>query len=274
MDGLDHLVELQRRDGRHRAVGGVKFFIDGTVEGGTAWLEHPDCHGQGTAAFWPDTAEFGRAVGHLDRAGVQTATHAIGDAGVRHVLDTVEALGTAWMRHRVEHIETVPDGQLGRFAALGVAASMQPSHTAYTRADHGDEWSRRLGPERAERAWRCRDLREAGATLALGSDWPIAHYDPRQVIGAARLRRLPGETGAAPVQPGQALTGLMALEGYTSHAARAAGEEAVAGRIAPGCRADLTAFGLDPVLAPADEFAEAEVRLTMVGGRVVHRGGE
>jgi predicted amidohydrolase YtcJ len=63
----------------------------------------------------------------------------------------------------------------------------------------------------------------------------------------------------------------MALEGFTSHAAHAAGEEAVAGRLAPGYRADLTAFGLDPVAAPADEVADAPVLLTMVGGSVVHR---
>ncbi|KJY34438.1 hypothetical protein VR46_32680, partial [Streptomyces sp. NRRL S-444] len=70
--------------------------------------------------------------------------------------------------------ETVPDDQLKRFAELGVIASMQPPHTAYTRADHSDEWSKRLGAARAARAWRCRDLRDAGAVLALGSDWPIA----------------------------------------------------------------------------------------------------
>ncbi|MFE5737633.1 amidohydrolase [Streptomyces celluloflavus] len=274
-DGLDHLVALQRLTGRRWRVGGVKFFMDGTVEGGTAWLERADCHGQGTEAFWPDPAAYTRAVHHLDRAGVRTATHAIGDAAVRHVLDTVEALGAdrapGRYRHRVEHIETVPDEQLPRFAALGVAASMQPTHTAYTRADHTDAWSQRVGTERAERAWRCRDLRDAGAVLVLGSDWPIAHHDPRQVMATARLRRPAGEPGTAPVTPGQALTGLMALEGCTSHAALAAGEEAVAGRIAPGYRADLTALGVDPVTAPADELGTAPVRLTMTGGRITHR---
>ncbi|MBT2482877.1 amidohydrolase [Streptomyces sp. ISL-94] len=264
---LDELIGLQRLGGRHWQVGGVKFFMDGTVEGGTAWLEHADCHGQGTDAFWPEPEAYARAVRVLDAAGVRTATHAIGDAAVRHVLDTVASLGRqARMRHRIEHIETVPDDQLKRFAELGVIASMQPPHTAYTRADHTDEWSKRLGGDRAARAWRCRDLRDAGAVLALGSDWPIADYDARQVLVTAR-----SPLGAASAGP--ALTGLMALEGLTSHAALAAGEERVAGRIAPGCRADLTAFGLDPVTAPPDELAEAPVRLTMSGGRITHRDG-
>ncbi|MFJ9340841.1 amidohydrolase [Streptomyces sp. NPDC101733] len=264
-DTLRELIALQGKAGRHWEVGGVKLFMDGSVEGGTAWLEHADCHGRGTEAFWPDPEAYAHAVRVLDAAGVPTATHAIGDAAVRHVLDTVASLGErARGRHRIEHIETVPDDQLPRFARLGVAASMQPPHTAYTRADHTDEWSKRLGDERAARAWRCRDLRDAGAVLALGSDWPIAHHDARQVLATALSPR-----GAA--STGRALTGLMALEGMTSHAALAAGEQAVAGRIAPGYRADLTALALDPVTAAPDELAQAPVRLTVSGGRITHR---
>jgi predicted amidohydrolase YtcJ len=54
--------------------------------------------------------------------------------------------------------------------------------------------------------------------------------------------------------------------------ALAANEEHTAGRIAPGYRADLTAFSVDPVTAPADEVAGAPIRLTMVDGAVTHRG--
>ncbi|MFI1026923.1 amidohydrolase [Streptomyces sp. NPDC020951] len=264
--GLRELVAQQGRGGRHWVVDGVKFFMDGTVEGGTAWLEHADCHGQGTAAFWPDPGAYAEAVRSLHADGVRTVTHAIGDAAVRHVLDVVAGLGEgARGRHRVEHLESVPDALLPRFAELGVAASMQPPHTAYTRADGTDEWSRRLGADRAGRAWRLRDLRDAGATVALGSDWPIAPYDVRGVLADARAPR-----GAASARAG--LTGLEALEGCTTHAARAAGEGGSAGRIAVGLRADLTVLGLDPVEAPADELAQAPVRLTVTGGRVAHRG--
>ncbi|MGI5454224.1 amidohydrolase [Streptomyces sp. CA-249302] len=264
-EGLEELIALQGRAGRHWQVGGVKFFMDGTVEGGTAWLEHADCHGQGTEAFWPDPEAYGAAVRHLHAAGVRTATHAIGDVAVRHVLDVVAGLGEgARGRHRIEHIETAPDALLPRFAELGVAASMQPPHTGYTRSDGTDEWSRRLGTERSGHAWRLRDLRDAGATVALGSDWPIAHYDVRAVLATARAPR-----GAASTRAG--LTGLEALEGCTSHAAQAAGEAEVAGRIAVGYRADLTALGLDPVESPADELAEAPIRLTVTGGHVMYR---
>ncbi|MFF6882195.1 amidohydrolase family protein [Streptomyces sp. NPDC012421] len=92
----------------------------------------------------------------------------------------------------------------------------------------------------------------------------------RQIGGE---RQLEGVVGAAlrGRAEGRGLTGLMALEGMTTHAARAAGEEALTGRIAPGLRADLTALALDPTEAPADETAGAPVLLTVSGGRITFR---
>ena len=59
------------------------------------------------------------------------------------------------------------------------------------------------------------------------------------------------------------LTADEALAGYTANAAYAIGEEAVAGRIREGMRADLTGLPVDPM---------APVWLTVVDGRVVHQG--
>ena len=269
-DDVTELVDLQGRGGRSWYVCAVKLFLDGTVEGGTAWLEDPDGHGGGTDAFWRDPVEYTKAVQHLAAAGVQSCTHAIGDAAVRHVVDSLDGVDTHGVRHRVEHLETMPLELVHRMVGAGLVASMQPSHAAYTRADHTDEWSRRLGEQRANRAWVCRDVRDAGGLLVLGSDWPIAHYDARRVLGFARARR-PLDTDRAAVRPDQALTGLMALEGMTTHAAAAAGQADSAGRIGVGYRADLTAFAVDPVAAPPDEVADAAVTLTMLGGAVTHR---
>lgn len=268
-DDVEPLIAAQRCRGRRWAVRAVKLFIDGTIEGGTAWLEHPDCHGQNTESFWRDTAAYTKVVEELAAAGVQTVTHAIGDAAVRHVIDSLEH-ATGSVRHRIEHLETMPTPLVRRLVAAGLVASMQPTHVGFTRADHSDAWSVRLGPERAERAWVCREIRDEGGTLVLGSDWPVATYDARQTLAQARLRR-PPVAGAAPVGSRQALTGLQGLEGMTTHAAIADGDEHHAGRIAVGYRADLTAFAVDPVLAPADEVAEAPVLATVSSGMVTHR---
>ncbi|MEU7489213.1 amidohydrolase [Streptomyces sp. NPDC042319] len=274
-DALDALIRTQGTGGRLWQVAGVKLFMDGTIDNGTAWLERPDCHGESTHAFWPDPDAYTRAVTALHRAGVPTATHAIGDAAVRHVLDTVEkatAESGRSLRHRVEHIETVPDDTLGRFAALGVAASMQPTHCCeFTRADHTDNWSRRLGEERAGRAWRCRDLWDSGATVVLGSDWPIAPYAPLAVMAGARHRRPSRDLTLPPHGPDQALSPLEALQGLTVNPARVAGEEGEAGRLAVGYRADLSAFADDPLAVADTDLAALPVLLTVVDGRPTHR---
>ncbi|KUF14899.1 amidohydrolase [Streptomyces silvensis] len=274
-DGVRALIDQQGTGGRLWQTRGVKIFMDGTIDNGTAWLEHPDCHGESRHAFWPDPEEYTRVVGELHRAGVPTATHAIGDAAVRHVLDAVQkaqAEDSRPVRHRVEHIETVPDDTLRRFAELGVVASMQPTHCCdFTRADHTDNWSRRLGEERASRAWRCRDLHDSGAVVVLGSDWPIAPSPPLGVMAGARHRRPSRDLTLPPHGPQQALTALEALQGMTVNAAYAAGEEHEAGRIAVGHRADLTAFGGNPLTTAATELPDLPVLLTVVDGEPVHR---
>ncbi|MBT2445210.1 amidohydrolase [Streptomyces sp. ISL-36] len=274
-DAVRALIEQQGTGGALWRTEGVKLFMDGTIDNGTAWLERPDCHGESTHAFWPDPDVYTRIVGELHRAGVPTATHAIGDAAVRHVLDSVEkalATGERGVRHRIEHIETVPDDTLRRFAELGVLASMQPTHCCdFTRADHTDNWSRRLGDERASRAWRCRDLWDSGATVVLGSDWPIAPYPPLGVMAGARHRRPSRGLTQPPHGPEQALTALEALRAMTVNAAYAAGEEHEAGRLAVGHRADLTVLADDPLTTPATELPGLPVLLTVLDGRATHR---
>ncbi|GIE31716.1 amidohydrolase [Actinoplanes italicus] len=272
-DGLDAVIAQQRLAGRRWRVQGAKFMIDGTIDGGTAWLDEPDTHGESTACLWPDPSAYTDAAGVLAGHGIPIVTHAIGDAGIRYVLDTYARLPRTSVPHRIEHLETMPTELIERFASRDVTASMQPTHcTAYTRADHSDNWSSRLGKRRADRAFRARDLRDRGARLVLGSDWPIAPFDPRAILAAARLRRPAGRPDVEPVLPGQALTARMALEGYTTEAAAAAGLSGESGRLVPGHRADLTVFGLDPLSADPDEFAESPVPMTVVGGRVAHRG--
>ena len=262
--------------GRRWSVEAIKLFVDGTVDNGTAWLYEPDAYGQSTAPFWPRPEEYSAAVRYFASRGIPTATHAIGDAGVEHVLNALESLPGAVPAdvlrrtvHRIEHIETVPDGLVERFRNAGVVASMQPTHcTHYSAADHSDNWSTRLGAERADRAWRCRDLREAGVTLGIGSDWPIAPFEPLPIIADAQLRRRSGHPEQEPIAPAQGLTAYQALEGYTSHAAKAAGLWDASGSISVGKRADFTAFELDPLTTDPDELAASAVLGTFVDGEI------
>ncbi|MHB8867611.1 MAG: amidohydrolase [Thermoleophilia bacterium] len=265
---------LASRDVRGRLWRGgvVKFFADGVIDTGTGWLLTPDTERESTEPFWPEPGSYADAVKMFADAGWQCATHATGDAAVRAALDAYKRAGRGWRGpHRIEHIETLDDADLPRFAKEGVAASMQPLHMQWREDDASDWWARRLGPERCSRAWRCLELVQSGAIVPLGSDWPVAGRDPLLGMAWARLRREPG-TDRPPFEPHQRLSGLQALEGHTTMAARTVAEESIAGRIAEGYRADFTGFAEDPVEVDADELIDLPVVLTVVDGRVVWSG--
>lgn len=259
---LEHLLTLRDVRGRLWRGGVVKFFADGVIDAGTAWLEAPDTHGESLTPFWPDPERMATVMKRFADAGFQLATHTIGDAAARFTLGAYLRAGAApGVRHRLEHLEAIPDDLVHSIPRAGVVASMQPVHVNAIRADGTGVWNERLGPERAARAFRMRDLLDAGAVVALGSDWPVADADPRRGLAAAQLRE---------VVPAQRLTAEEALAGYTTAPALVAGDEGT-GRIREGMRADLTGLVYDPVDLPAADLPRNPVWLTVVGGRVVHR---
>ncbi|MDA0179152.1 amidohydrolase [Solirubrobacter phytolaccae] len=259
---IEHLLTLKDVRGRLWRGGVVKCFADGVIDAGTAWLEAPDTHGESHAPLWPDPERMAAVMARFAVAGFQLATHTIGDAAVRFTLGAYIRAGAApGVRHRLEHLEAIPDDLVRSIPRAGVVASMQPVHVSSVRADGTGVWNERLGPERAARAFRMRDLLDAGALLTLGSDWPVADADPRRGLAAAQLRD---------VVPAQRITATEALAGYTTAPALVAGDEWT-GRIREGMRADLTGLARDPIDTPAAELPDTPVWLTVVGGRVVHR---
>lgn len=269
---MAELAAMQGRHGRRWEVRGIKLMIDGTVDNGTAWLFEPDSHGESVEPLWLNPDEYVEIVKFFDARDIPTTTHAIGDRGVSFVARTIGDVTAGRVTHRIEHVETIPDEVIAEIAASGAATSMQPTHCAhFALADHSDNWSQRLGPERADRGWRIRDLRDAGVVVALGSDWPIAPFDPRGIVAAAQTRRPAGAPEIAPVIPGQGISAIRAVEGFTSEFWRSVGEDG--GEIVVGGRADLSVFSVDPITAAPDDFAQAEVILTVVGGEVVVDAG-
>jgi predicted amidohydrolase YtcJ len=270
-DEVEERLALVSERGRLWRTGTAKFFLDGVLESGTAWLLDPGPKGENAHPFWPSVERYAELDARFTHAGYCAITHAVGDGAVNGALNAYEAAGRPRRgMHRVEHIETLVDADLPRFTQLGVAASMQPLHMeGLDDPEAPSAWHEGLSEGRAARGFRTADLVRSGATLALGSDWMVADFDPRYGMAWARLRRTPGDPARTPYLPGQALSAEQTLHGYTTHAARVNGDEQVYGRLRPGLRADITAFAQDPVQTGADELPDVPVRLTVVDGRVV-----
>ncbi|HTE59698.1 MAG TPA: amidohydrolase family protein, partial [Solirubrobacteraceae bacterium] len=147
---LETLLALRDRGGRRWRAGVAKFFIDGVIDSGTAWLFQPGPQGEGTEPYWPDPGRYAEVVARCARAGFQCATHAIGDRAVAAALDAYRDAGARGTGpHRIEHLETMRDAELARLAAEGVAAAMQPVHAEGLDEPGPFNWRDKLRPEQA-----------------------------------------------------------------------------------------------------------------------------
>jgi hypothetical protein len=276
LDGNDdQLLDAEFADGARvgrdgmLAVRAVKLYADGALGSRGAWLSQPYTDEPTTRGLevTPE-ARLADVIRRAAKAGFQPCMHAIGEAAVTRALDLYErelAPGARNLRPRIEHAQVVRPTDVPRFAALGVIASVQPTHCTSDMP-----WApARLGPERIAWAYRWRSLFAAGARLCLGSDVPVESPDPRLGLWAAVTRRTPQGTPTEGWNLPEALTPTQAVAGYTSWAAYAAFEEDWRGSVAAGNAADLTVLDRDLEGEGAAAILQAKVLRTVVAGRDV-----
>jgi predicted amidohydrolase YtcJ len=249
----------------------IKLFIDGAMGSRGALLFEPysdDRHNSGLLLIDPQLLESVTTTAL--RNGWQICTHAIGDKGNALVLDAYAAARKAVPeardpRLRIEHAQVVREQDVARFAALGVIASMQPSH-----ASDDLRWAdARLGPDRVAGAYAWRWFVQAGVTLAHGSDFPVEIVNPFWGIYAGITRQEADGKPKGGWHPEQKLSLEETLRGFTSGAAYAGFAEGRLGVLKPGYRADLTILDRDLFQAAPAEVLASQVIMTVVDGTVV-----
>lgn len=266
------------RDGRYRHASGrlmmpgIKLYIDGALgsRGAALKADYSDAPGQ-RGLLVTDPADFEKLVARALACDLQVATHAIGDRGNQIVLDAyARVLGKRAdidHRFRIEHAQVVTPSDMPRFAALGLIASMQPTH-----ATSDMPWAEaRLGAARLAGAYAWQQFRAAGVRLALGSDFPVESSDPRLGLYAAVSRQDQNGQPARGWLPAERLSIAQALNGFTRDAAYAGFAESEVGELAPGHRADFVILDADPLVTPVAELPGLAIRSTWVDGVIVYQ---
>ena len=272
----DDITALVPPDVRDRVrVGPAKFFADGALSTGDAWLrapyedaaDRPAVLSVGQPAYEPEALAERLRRAHL--SGWQLATHAIGDAGIKLTLEAYRRILATHPRpdhrHRVEHSMVLSPDLLRVAIELEVVAVLQPEFVTGT----GDVYLARLG-DRTHNLYAYRAWIDAGLQVAFASDRPFSRGAPLDGIRAAF--RLAGPSGRRlHADPGPTVA--EALRAWTSAAAWAARDEAHAGRLAAGLAADLVVLSADPTTVAPERWGTAhdgvEVLATLVGGRTV-----
>jgi predicted amidohydrolase YtcJ len=268
---LEDDIDRNGRGNEWLKTGGVKGFMDGSLGSHTAAMLEPFSDTPDQSGFLLDSLENLRAMMMgADAAGLQLNIHAIGDKAIRDLLDIFhdvsEENGQRDRRFRMEHAQHIYPDDVPRFAVQDVIASMQPYHAI----DDGRWAEDVIGEERARTTYAFKSLIDAGAHVALGSDWYVAPADPLAGIYAAVTRRtLDGKNPDGWV-PEQKITVEQALRGYTYEGAYASFEEDRKGVVKPGMLADLVLLDRDLTTIPPEAIRDAQVLKTIVGGRVVY----
>jgi predicted amidohydrolase YtcJ len=263
---LTEVIETGLRTGQELPGGGglltmgpLKIISDGSLNSRTAYCSEPyadteSCEFPRGKQNYP-TAELVELLGRAHAAGLEIALHAIGDAAVTSALDAFAATGA---RGSIEHAQLMARDDIPRMGRLGVVASVQPAHLLDDRDVTAHCW-----PDRADRCFPLRSLLDAGVTLAMGSDAPVAALDPWLAMAAAVHR------SADEREPWNSAESLTAAE------ALAAGTDGQT-TVAPGSRGDIVLLDDDPLREFGDSattgkhLRDMRVAATLVAGRPTH----
>lgn len=269
-DGVPRALDLGLRTGfggDRLSIGALKIFTDGGMMARTAALTSNYTGLDHAGELYADPAEITAVAVDGHRAGWQLAIHAIGDRAVDLALDAIEQAQRQAprpdARHRIEHAGLVRPDQLARFAALNVAAVVQPNFLRY----FGTDYAAIMGEQRMPWLYRGRGFLDHGVRLVGSSDRPVTVGAPLRAIQFMVERT---SVSGLVVGPDEGITVDEALRAYTVDAAWACHREDTLGSLAPGRHADLVVLADDPRRVEVGRIGDLEVVSTVVDGAVAH----
>lgn len=251
--------------------GPVKIIGDGALGARTALLSQPYADDPSTCGLPVyDRKTLEEMIGLAHAHGLQTATHAIGDACLDWVLDALEKALTAHPRadhrHGIVHCQITRPDQLEQIRRLNLHVYAQSIFLDYD--IHIVE--ARVGRRLAASSYHWKTLMHQGVTVSNSSDCPVEQPDVMAGIQCA-VTRITLRDHLGPYLPDQCFSVQEALDSFTIAGAKASFEESCKGRIAPGYLADFVILGENPFAAAPQELHAIPIRATYLAGQPVYQ---
>ena len=272
LDYMDHLIALGIRTGLGDdfiRISGVKFALDSMGSMGNAATYEPSTGNPDSLGILLVTPEkLTELIVRAHKAGLQTATHSIGDRAVDINLDAIEAalklLPVKDQRHRIEHCTHCEPPQLERIRKLGA----HPGESNYV-WNFGDAYKYQFGEKRSQWLYPYKSFLEYGIIASANSDYGGGpwHGNPIRGIYAMVTRKT---EGGDTVGENQAVSVLDAIRCYTYNGAYASFDEEKLGSIEEGKLADMIVLSRDILEIPVEEIPQADVLKTIVNGKIVY----
>lgn len=266
-ENLDHYLKEGIYKSDKFTVRSFKIMGDGALGSRGACLlqNYSDANTKGFLLNSPEALDA--SIARIAESDFQANTHAIGDSANRIVLDIYGKYlkGKNDRRWRVEHAQIINPSDFYKFSKFSVIPSVQPTH-----ATSDMYWAEdRLGAERMKGAYAYGDLLKEYGMLAIGSDFPVEHFNPLYGFHAAVARVDAKGYPAGGFNPENAISRIDALRGMTIWAAFANFEEDTHGSIEKGKAADFVILNDDIMKADNDQLRDIKVLRTVIGGESV-----
>ncbi len=252
----------------------AKIFVDGVIEGGTAYLlepyQHlPDSFGE---LIW-NPAKLKEICAALDREKIQIHLHVIGDAAARIALNALahaqKMNGKRDARHLITHLQLVAPEDILRFQQLGVIGVPNP----YWFKVDDYYWSLALpylGKERADHEYPMKSFFEAGVVMASASDFPVTiPFDPLIGIENGITRTEIGGKSKDILWPEEKVSLEAMIASFTINGAKANFLEDEIGSLMVGKKADFIILDQNLFQIPPTNIASTKVLQTFVDGKEV-----
>ncbi len=270
---LQDRLQYERAYSNGFRVAGVKFVLDGSPQGRTAWVTEPYEQGPpGAAADYRaygtmDPDDYKANAAALIARGVPFLAHANGDAAMDLMMDGVEQAITDMDEapdHRsvIIHAQLMRTDQLDRAAELRVVPSFFAAHSFFW----GDWHRLSFGEERGNNISPVRWTIDRGVHFTVHNDASVVPPDMMRLVSITVNRKT--RSGHV-LGPHQRATIEEALYAVTLGAAYQYFEEDAKGSITVGKQADLVILEKNPITTDPAELEHVQIMETFSRGRSV-----
>lgn len=269
-------TEKENTEGGLFNIGGIKIFMDGVLEGHTAYMEEEyidDEGGHGKYSWKGKDTELNELCDYGVKKNLTLHFHAIGDAAVAKALDSIEYAKSKNendnLIHAITHVQFAKENDVKRFADMNVSMIPQAFWLGYD--EYYDQAVEYVGQKLADEQYPLESFFKNNVLVASGSDYPVQTCRPLDAMEIGVTRKFPGEAEDSKSLPpdSEKATIEEMIQSYTINGAKANYLDNQVGSLEVGKKADIVILDKNLLEVKPTDISKTKELMTIFNGKVV-----